>query len=99
MRASRQSTQFSINARISRLSAVLRAMKRSPVIAGLVPAIHVSMVAILQDVDARDKRGHDDREAERQDMPRLAGKLRLSPAAPRASAGITRKRSLPRARV
>jgi hypothetical protein len=31
---------------------------------GLVPAIHVFMVAILQDVDARDKRGHDDCEAE-----------------------------------
>jgi hypothetical protein len=28
--------------------------------AGLVPAIHVIDVAAFQDVDARDKRGHDD---------------------------------------
>ncbi|MGB7687341.1 MAG: SDR family NAD(P)-dependent oxidoreductase, partial [Pseudolabrys sp.] len=45
--------------------------------AGLVPAIHVFMVAILQDVDARDKRGHDDCKAERQIMPRLAGKTAI----------------------
>jgi hypothetical protein len=30
--------------------------------AGLVPAIHVFNVATPQDVDARDKRGHDDGE-------------------------------------
>jgi len=28
--------------------------------AGLVPAIHVFVVARFQDVDARDKRGHDE---------------------------------------
>jgi len=28
--------------------------------AGLVPAIHVSLAAFKKDVDARDKRGHDD---------------------------------------
>jgi hypothetical protein len=28
--------------------------------AGLVPAIHVSIEAIKKDVDARDKRGHDE---------------------------------------
>jgi hypothetical protein len=28
--------------------------------AGLVPAIHVFVVAIEKDVDARDKRGHDE---------------------------------------
>jgi hypothetical protein len=33
--------------------------------AGLVPAIHVFAVARPQDVDARDKRGHDGREAVR----------------------------------
>ena len=32
------------------------------VMAGLVPAIHVFAVARPQDVDARDKRGHDDGE-------------------------------------
>jgi hypothetical protein len=31
----------------------------SAVMAGLVPAIHVLRLAILKDVDARDKRGHD----------------------------------------
>ena len=35
------------------------------VMAGLVPAIHVFAVARPQDVDARDKRGHDGREAVR----------------------------------
>jgi len=29
--------------------------------AGLVPAIHVLLRRIIQDVDARDKRGHDER--------------------------------------
>jgi hypothetical protein len=29
-------------------------------VAGLVPAIHVFAVSELQDVDARDKRGHDE---------------------------------------
>jgi hypothetical protein len=28
--------------------------------AGLVPAIHVFLPRIIQDVDARDKRGHDE---------------------------------------
>jgi hypothetical protein len=32
----------------------------STVMAGLVPAIHVLLWFILQDVDARDRRGHDD---------------------------------------
>jgi hypothetical protein len=32
----------------------------SGVMAGLVPAIHVFDVAAVKDVDARDKRGHDD---------------------------------------
>ena len=41
--------------------------------AGLVPAIHVFIVSIMQDVDARDKRGHDGRIA----MSRLAGKTAL----------------------
>jgi hypothetical protein len=30
--------------------------------AGLVPAIHVLLAAIKQDVEARDKPGHDERE-------------------------------------
>ena len=30
------------------------------VMAGLVPAIHVFLAAMLQDVDARDKPGHDE---------------------------------------
>jgi hypothetical protein len=30
------------------------------VMAGLVPAIHVFDLAMFEDVDARDKRGHDD---------------------------------------
>jgi NAD(P)-dependent dehydrogenase (short-subunit alcohol dehydrogenase family) len=41
--------------------------------AGLVPAIHVFIVSIMQDVDARDKRGHDGRIA----MSRLAGKTAI----------------------
>ncbi|MGB7703531.1 MAG: SDR family NAD(P)-dependent oxidoreductase, partial [Pseudolabrys sp.] len=45
--------------------------------AGLVPATDVSMVAILQDMDARDKRGHDGRKAEYEVMPRLAGKTAI----------------------
>ena len=40
-------------------------IKPSFVMAGLVPAIHVFGVARPQDVDARDKRGHDGREAVR----------------------------------
>jgi hypothetical protein len=31
--------------------------------AGLVPAIHASSRTRMEDVDARDKRGHDEREA------------------------------------
>jgi NAD(P)-dependent dehydrogenase (short-subunit alcohol dehydrogenase family) len=41
--------------------------------AGLVPAIHVFIVSIMQDVDARDKRGRDRSIA----MPRLAGKTAI----------------------
>src|SRR5215813_12869084 len=41
--------------------------------AGLVPGIHVFIVSIMQDVDARDKRGHDGRIA----MSRLAGKTAI----------------------
>jgi NAD(P)-dependent dehydrogenase (short-subunit alcohol dehydrogenase family) len=41
--------------------------------AGLVPAIHVFIVSIMQDADARDKRGHDRRIV----MPRLAGKTAI----------------------
>ena len=48
-----------------------------PVMAGLVPATDVSMVAILQDMDARDKRGHDGRKAEYEVMPRLAGRTAI----------------------
>jgi hypothetical protein len=33
------------------------------VMAGLVPAIHVLLAAFKKDVDARDERGHDDRES------------------------------------
>ena len=40
-------------------------IKPSFVMAGLVPALHVFGVARPQDVDARDKRGHDGREAVR----------------------------------
>jgi hypothetical protein len=36
-------------------------MNRLVVMAGLVPAIHVFVAAIHEDVDARDKRGHHDR--------------------------------------
>ena len=35
--------------------------KNLTVMAGLVPAIHVLVHAEKKDVDARDKRGHDDR--------------------------------------
>ena len=38
-----------------------KAMTRSTIMAGLVPAIHV-LLAVKKDVDARDKRGHDDGE-------------------------------------
>jgi hypothetical protein len=33
------------------------------VMAGLVPAIHVSSKVVTKDVDARDKRGHDETES------------------------------------
>jgi FlaA1/EpsC-like NDP-sugar epimerase len=48
-----------------------------PVVAGLVRTTHVSMVTILQDMDVRDKRGHDERKAEYKVMPRLAGKTAI----------------------
>jgi hypothetical protein len=35
------------------------------------------MVTILQDIDVRDKRGHDERSAEFEVMPRLAGKTAI----------------------
>jgi NAD(P)-dependent dehydrogenase (short-subunit alcohol dehydrogenase family) len=35
------------------------------------------MVTILQDMDVRDKRGHDERKAEYKVMPRLAGKTAI----------------------
>jgi hypothetical protein len=36
--------------------------RKKAVMAGLVPAIHVFLLAASQDVDARDKPGHDERE-------------------------------------
>jgi hypothetical protein len=40
-------------------------MTLSIVMAGLVPAIHALLASAKKDVDARDKRGHDDGEAVR----------------------------------
>ena len=80
MRASRQSTQFSISvADRKTVGGVARheIVPPSGHAPALVPAIHVFMVTILQDVDARDKRGHDDVARRRQVMPRLAGKTAI----------------------
>ena len=42
------------------------------VMAGLVPAIHVLRAGGLQDVDARDKPGHDDGEIDEQEILKAA---------------------------
>jgi hypothetical protein len=63
----------------SRIWELTRAIDPRPVMAGLVPAIHVLVPRGRQDVDARDKRGHDGGWDERQrpSRPRKS----LSPAA------------------
>jgi hypothetical protein len=55
--------------------------------AGLVPAIHVFLASTMYDVDARDKPGHDEREAAGRPYPftscfsdTVAGLLPLAPA-------------------
>ncbi|MGH6684860.1 MAG: SDR family NAD(P)-dependent oxidoreductase, partial [Pseudolabrys sp.] len=52
-------------------------MNISSVMAGLVPAIHVFIVPIMQDVDARNKCGHDELQAGGQAMARLEGKTAI----------------------
>jgi hypothetical protein len=48
-------------------------MTNGIVMAGLVPAIHVLLAAIMKkDVDARDKRGHDERRVRAHSLLRLA---------------------------
>src|SRR5262249_11533359 len=77
IRASRHSAQFSISSRIAMRSAAALGIDGPSSHGRLVPATHLFMVIILQDMDVRDKRGHNERSAEFGVMPRLAGKTAI----------------------
>jgi len=47
------------------------------VMAGLVPAIHVFLADMPQDVDARHKAGHDERASQTRGVHRLVGESHL----------------------